>query len=92
VFTKFFEKLKKYHANPTEYATGEVRYDDYEMMQESFSNELLDEYINMLLFAEDVSYKRINSALTDILNAEYGADLLASIEQMEEKYEELVGQ
>ena len=92
VFTKFFDKLKKYYDNPTEYATGEVWYDDYEMMQESFSNEQLDEYINTLLFAEDVSYNRINSAFTDILNAEYGADLLSSIEVMEEKYEQILSQ
>gem|GEM_PF-5309855 len=41
------------------------------MMQESFSNEQLDEYINTLLFAEDRSYNRFNSAFTDVLNAEY---------------------
>ncbi len=92
VFTKFFQKLKKYHNDPTEYATWQIWYDDYELMQKSFSNEQLDEYINTLLFAEDVSYRRINSSLTDVLNSEYAEDLLWTLEVMEEKYAESVAQ
>jgi len=79
LFTKFFEKLKQYYADPMWYAEPRVRYDDFQMMQDSFSPEQVDTYINTLLFAEDRSYNRFNKPFTDILNAEYTDDVLETI-------------
>jgi len=92
LFTKFFSKLKEYDADPLEYAEPQIWYDDYQLMQESFTKEQLDEYINTLIFAEDRSYRRINRTMTDVMNEEYADDLVEDIIRINNVHSQLASQ
>ena len=92
LFSKFFAKLKEYDADPLEYAEPQIWYDDYQLMQSTFTKEQLDEYINTLIFAEDRSYRRINRTMTDVMNEEYADDLVEDIERINQVHAQLSSQ
>jgi len=79
VFTKFFEKLKEYDADPTLYADPKVRYDDFVYLKQAYTEEELDRYINTLLFAEADSYRTDNTLFQNILSQEEQDDLLSKV-------------
>jgi len=81
VFTKFFEKLKQYDADPTLYADPKIWYDDFVYLKQSYTEEELDRYINTLLFAESESYRTDNSLFQNILSQEEQDDLIAKVSE-----------
>jgi hypothetical protein len=52
LFKKFFQKLKEYDADPQAYAKPKIWIEDFAFMKQSYTEEELDHYINMLLFSE----------------------------------------
>jgi hypothetical protein len=67
-YLAFFEKLKQYQSNPTNYIGKRIRYDDFIDQQSSFNKTNLTSYINKFTFAEDLAYHRYNPVLIDLWN------------------------
>ena len=64
----YFQKLKTYHQNPSNYAGDRVWHEDFIDQKESYNDLNLVSYMNKFLFAEDIAYHRYNPLLIDFLN------------------------
>lgn len=64
---KFFEKLRKYDQDPTQYAKPLLWYENFPYLKTSFTSEHLTEYIDSMVFAEERSYRRYNKPFSDLI-------------------------
>lgn len=80
VFTKFFEKLKKYSADPEQYAKAKIWIDDFPLLKSSYTEQERNDYINTLLFAEYDSYRRVNQAYNSVLDKDNKDELVRVVE------------
>ena len=67
-YVVYFQKLKTYHQNPSNYAGDRVWHEDFIDQKESYNDLNLVSYMNKFLFAEDIAYHRYNPLLIDFLN------------------------
>gem|GEM_PF-6207696 len=66
-YQKFFEKLKKYDADPENFVAKKVRYDDLIHMKQTFLHQQIPYYTNNFLFTEDIGFERLTTLLLDIM-------------------------
>lgn len=75
MYEKFFEKLKKYSGNPTNFVEKKIRYDDFMALKKSFLSDSYRLYINKLLFAEDLMYHRYTNLFASILQSDHETEI-----------------
>lgn len=78
-YNKFFEKLKKYKENPTQFADNKIWYEDFLYLKKLFVENNLSYYINNLVYAEDISYKRYVNLMYNLMAFDYNNYLKTSI-------------
>lgn len=87
LISTFFTKLKAYFANPTAYAKPKIRYDDIQFLEESYTDQELDRYLNTLMFAEYDSYRNDTGVFSRLMNKDYETDLVDAVEEGKEVIE-----
>lgn len=66
-YHNFFQKLKKYSENPSQFVDKKIRYDDFIALQNNFLQEANSLYKNKNLFIEDLIYHRYTNLLFNTL-------------------------
>lgn len=64
-YPAFFNKLKSYKENPSNYTSTKVWYEDFIGLKKYFSDQFISGYINNFLFHEDITYHRFTNLLLD---------------------------
>ena len=65
-YQKFFGKIKKYIEDPSEFIGEDIWYEDFIANKEGFLEDALPHYRNLMIFGEDVSYKRYHRLMLDL--------------------------
>ncbi len=86
-YTQYFEKLKTYSEEPSEFIGKNIWYDDLIANKQYFYKEALNSYINNFIFAEDIWYRRYTDLMVKLMQENHNdmiADLLSWFDGMEE--------
>ncbi len=70
-YISFFDKLKIYNNNRSNFVAKKVWYDDFILLKQTFSKQLFDSYLNQILFSEDLNYHRFTNTFLSFLQWEY---------------------
>ena len=73
-YTKYFQKLKNYNANPAAFVDPQIRYDDFIGAKKYYIAENAPYYVNKNVFAEDIGYHRTNNLLFNTLKNNYNSN------------------
>lgn len=74
-YATYFQRLKGYDANRSTFVAKKIRYDDFVNLQQTFSTEIAQYYVNSFLFAEDVAYNRFTNLLLSFLQGDHDAGI-----------------
>lgn len=70
-YNNFFEKVKSYYNNPTNFINKAIRYEDFIWMKKYFIPENTKYYVNSLTFTEDIGYHRFTNLMLNIMKDEH---------------------
>ena len=66
-YENYFDKLKEYSDNPSEFIWKNIWYDDLIANKQYFYKEALNSYVNNFLFAEDLWYHRYTDLMVKLM-------------------------
>lgn len=66
-YVDFFEKVKKYENNPSNFIGDHIRYEDFIAQKKGFIESLEEYYENKILFTEDIWYIRYSPLMLNIM-------------------------
>jgi len=84
-YHKYFSKLKVYETNPANFVDKKLYYDNFVSQGDSYNKDNEKLYINKLLFAENLSTKKITPLILDIFDKQNKSqleDLSKSLEEL----------
>lgn len=76
-YNDFFDKVKSYYENPTQFIDKAIRYEDFIGLKKYFIPENTKYYINSMIFSEDIGYHRFNNLMLNLLKTEHNDSSLA---------------
>ncbi|HMT27102.1 MAG TPA: hypothetical protein PKD96_02250, partial [Candidatus Absconditabacterales bacterium] len=71
-YLDYFEKLRKYAAQPAAFIDKAIWYDDFVELKKSFNSANLPYYIHNFLFSEDVGFHRFTNLIPDYFKGPSG--------------------
>ncbi len=77
-YKDYFNKLKKYAEDPSNFIWKNIWYDDIVANKQYFYSEALWSYINNFLFAEDIWYKRYSDLMIKIMQGSHN-DMISGL-------------
>lgn len=91
-YNDFFEKVRTYTDNPTDFVDKTIWYDDFIGLKKYFIAENTKYYTNGMIFSEDIGYHRFTPLLLDTLTSEHnseslelGSELTSNLENVEDQ-------
>lgn len=76
-YNNFFNKVRSYYNNPTQFIDKAIRYEDFIGLKKYFIPENTKYYANNILFSEDIGYHRFTNLLLNILNGEHNESTIS---------------
>jgi hypothetical protein len=76
----FFEKIRTYIADPSEFIGEDIRYEDFIANRDGFLDDSLPFYRNLMIFGEDISYKRYHRLMLDLFKGDQEESILELLE------------
>lgn len=81
-YHKFFEKIKKYKADPSGFIWDDIWYEDFIASKNWYLEDNLQFYQNKMLFAEDLDYQRYNPLMLKIFQASQNEKIVGMMEDL----------
>lgn len=91
-YWNFFEKLKTYNSNPSDYANKKFWYEDFVHLMKTFNEYNLQYYVNWFLFLEDIRLQRHSELLIDFMFEDYRNFLSDKVSNFENNLKDLKDQ
>jgi hypothetical protein len=90
-YHSFFEKIKKYRAKPSEFIGEDIRYEDFIANKEGFMEDTFPYYRNLMIFGEDISYKRYHELMLNLFKGSKDQETITLIQGLNEDLAEFGG-
>ncbi len=88
----FFDKLRDYSSNPTDFVDRKFWFEDFTMLQNFFNEDNLSYYLNNFVFLEDIAYHRYTYLMYEILQWNYRDYIKDKVNEFDDSINELEDQ
>lgn len=79
-YNSYFAKLKTYIQNPKSFADRKFRYEDFQKLQDTFTDQNLPLYVQSQVNDEDIQYHRYSAWLFDLVQGNNTQDALSTLQ------------